>query len=121
MSTPNYGYRIGQELPSMAFEWLDGATGAVIDFSSGWTFTASIAAANAPGTVLATITTGITGAATSPNVTIDWATDAFDDLTPAAAGTVYVVHLVATRTSDSKQRPFAPLNPPRIMVMPALA
>ncbi len=119
-ATPAYAYRIGQELPSMAFEWQD-RDGAVIDFSSGWTFTAKLASANTPGTIAATITTGITGAATSPNVTIDWATDAFDALTPDAAGSVYVVHLIARRTSDSKDREFSPGNPPRMMLLPAFA
>lgn len=119
-ATPAYSYRIGQELPSMAFEWLD-RDGAVIDFSTGWTFAAKIADADDPGTILATVTTGITGAATSPNVTIDWATDAFDTLVPAEAGSVFVVHLIATRTADSKDREFSPANPPRIFVLPALA
>ena len=117
-ATPAYAYRIGQELPSMAFEWLD-RDGAVIDFSSGWTFAAKLALATDPGTIVATISSGITGAATSPNVVIDWSTTAFDALTPAAGGTVYVVHLIASRTSDSKDREFSPGNPPRMLLFPA--
>lgn len=105
-----YEYRADQELPAIPVEWLD-RDGAVIDLSTGWTFTVKIALASAPNTVLVTKSSGITGAATSPNVTVDWSTSDFTTLTPAATGTGYVAHLYARRTSDSKDRVFRPGSP----------
>lgn len=116
----SYAYRADQELPSMAFDWLD-RDGNTIDFSTGWTFAVKITAATAPGTVLTTKSTGITGAATLPNVVVDWAAGDFTDLAPEAAGTAYIANLVATRTSDGKTRIFAPDNPPHFTLLPALA
>ena len=66
-----YEYRADQELPAIPVEWRD-ADRAVIDFSTGWTFTAKVCAASTPTTIALTKTTGITGADTSPNVLIDW-------------------------------------------------
>ena len=43
---------------------------------------------------------GITGAATAPNLTIAWAIDELAALTPGE----WVVQIEATRTSDSKKR-----------------
>lgn len=114
----SYNYRVGQELPAMSFAWSDGA-GALIDFSTGWTFTAKVCAATAPTTTLLTKSSGITGAATSPNVTVDWSTTDFADLTAAANGTPYVVHLTATRTADNKQRVFNPGQLPKFTLHPA--
>lgn len=91
-------YTVGDDLPDLTVEWLNTA-GAVIDFSSGYTFSLKI---GTPGTVATiTKTTGITGAATSPNVTIAWATTG--ELNTLAKG-VYDADLIATRTSDSKRR-----------------
>lgn len=105
-----YAYRKDQELPALTVSWLD-ADGAVIDFSTGWTFTVKIALASAPTAVLVTKTTGITGAATAPNVTIDWSTTDWSTLTATANGTAYVAHLYARRTADSKDRVFRPADP----------
>lgn len=102
-----YAYRGDQELPSIQINWLDG-TGATIDFSTGWTFTAKVVAATAPTTVLLTKTTGITGAASSPNVTIDWATTDFAGLAKSDSGTRYLIWLYARRAADSKDRVFDP-------------
>lgn len=113
-------YRADQELPALALSWLDRDRN-VIDFSTGWTFTVKIAARTAPSTVLATKTTGITGSATSPNVTIDWSTSDFAALTPDATGTTYVVHVYARRNSDSKDRVFNPSSPVQITLYPAPA
>jgi hypothetical protein len=113
-----YVYRADQELPAIPLNWVDG-TGAIIDYSTGWTFTVKICLATAPTTTLATKTTGITGAATAPNVTIDWVTADFTGLTAAAAGTSYVVHVTARRTSDSKDRVFNPGAPLKITLVPA--
>jgi hypothetical protein len=88
----------GADLPDTRIEWKDG-DGNVIDFSSGHTF---VLKAGTPGTAAdMTKSTGITGAATSPNITIAWATS--NELNTLAAG-VYSLHLVATRVVDSKQR-----------------
>ena len=105
-----YAYRTDQELPAIPLRWTD-ADNVLIDYSTGWTFTAKIANANTPTTIAATKTTGITGAATSPNVTIDWSTTDFAALTATDNGTIYVVHVYARRTSDSKDRVFSPSKP----------
>lgn len=120
MTSPAYIYRADQELPAIAVAWSD-RDGTLIDFSTGWTFTAKIALATNPTVVLATKTTGITGAATSPNVTIDFSTSDFSALTAAAAGTLYVVHLYARRTADSKDRVFRPSAPVQFQLLPAPA
>lgn len=62
-------YRTVDEDPAIAVEWLD-RDGSVIDTTSAtWTMTIT------PSTGSATTkTSGITGAATSPNVLIGWAT-----------------------------------------------
>lgn len=98
----------GQELPARTIDWYD-ADGTPVDFSSGWTFTVKVSAIAAPTTTLVTKTSGITGAATVPNVTIDWSTSELSSLT--AAGARYVVRLIARRTADSKDRVFRPGDP----------
>lgn len=110
-----YAYRADQELPAMTFTWQDSA-GAVIDFSSGWTFTAKVCAVNTPTTVVLTKTTGITGSASAPNVTIDWDGDELAALPANNKGAVYFVYLYARRTSDDKDRVFSPASPPAFRV-----
>lgn len=92
-------YITGAELADLAVTWQD-ASGTVVDFSSGWTFQVKVGA-NLGTAAEFTKTTGITGAATAPNVTIAWATSG--ELNDLDAGT-YVVQIAATRTSDSKTR-----------------
>jgi hypothetical protein len=65
--TTTVRFEEGSDLPALALDWRDSA-GAVIDFSEGWTFTFVVAR----GEVLFTKTTGITGAATAPNVVVDF-------------------------------------------------
>ncbi len=96
--TTTVSYVLGSELPSLEIAWLD-ADGDVIDFSTGWTFSLKLASRGAAATI--TKTTGITGAATSPNVTVAWATTG--DLNGLSAGR-WTGQLTATRTADSKQR-----------------
>lgn len=96
----NASYIQGAELPDLTIAWRDSA-GNLIDFSSGYTFVLKLGTPGAAAVL--TKSTGITGAATSPNVTIAWAAAAeLNTLAPAH----YQAHLVATRTSDSKQRVF---------------
>ena len=91
-------YVSGAVLADLAVTWLDDA-GDVIDFSSGWTFSVKVGAPNS--TASFTKTTGITGAATAPNVTIEWATSG--EITTLGAGS-HTVQITATRSADSKPR-----------------
>lgn len=92
------------ELPDIQIWWTDSA-GALIDFSSGYTFTFKI---GTPGSAAVhTKTTGITGATGSgdedsgtPNVTIAFSTGELD----AVASGPYTWQLTARRTADSKDR-----------------
>lgn len=85
---------VGTELPDQPFEWKD-LNGNVIDFSSGHTFSFRIGAATP-----FVKSSGITGAATSPNVTVSFSAGELDAITPG----VYLGELHARRTSDSKDR-----------------
>lgn len=93
----DFDLTVGAELPDWAFAWKD-SLGAVIDFSSGYTYTLKIG--NPGSAAVYTQTDDITGAATAPNVTV-----AFDanDLDSIPTGT-YAGHLRARRGSDSKDR-----------------
>lgn len=91
-------YIQGADLPDATFEWRD-RLGALIDFSTGYTFVVKLGTPGSAATV--TKSSGITGAATAPNVTVAWSTSGeLNTLTPG----VYTLDLIATRTSDSKQR-----------------
>jgi len=98
MSIPVLTYTQGAELPDAALTWKDSAK-AIIDFSSGHTFVLKIGARGAAATI--TKSAGITGAASAPNITVTWATSA--ELNTLAVGS-HEADLIATRTSDSKQR-----------------
>ena len=89
-------YVAGAELPDMSFN-LEDPNGATLDLSTGWTLSATI---SGNGITPINKTTGIAGAASSPNVTIQWAVA---DLGSLAAGK-YLLTLQARRTSDSKDR-----------------
>lgn len=97
MST-TVAYRRHAEDPALELWWTNRA-GALIDFSTGYTFTAKVAKKGATVAAL-TKSTGITGAAGSgtpdagdPNVTIEWAAGDLD-LTPGT----YELILTATRS-----------------------
>ena len=117
-----FKYVKGQALPAYAVDWDDGTgTNTPVNFSSGYTFTCYVALASAPQTALITKTTNITGAATFPNVTVDWTTSEFSALNPASTGTDYVVVLKATRVSDGKPRYYKPGDPDVMTMFPATA
>jgi len=90
-------YIKGAEYPNVEITWLDSA-GNVINFSAGWTFTVKIGQAGGAATV--TKTTGITGAATAPNVIISWAAGELDTL----SATTYAMDVIARETATSKDR-----------------
>lgn len=90
-------YIRGASLPDWGVNWTT-ADGTTIDYSSGWTFEGRMV--NSQTYVEAfTKTSGITGAATSPNVTVQWTVNELD-ITPGE----YVFYLEATQTSTSKKR-----------------
>lgn len=100
-------YYTGDELGDAGLYWRDG-NGALIDFTSGYTFSLRIYDHDG-STVLVTKSTGITGAAGSltvptPNVTVAWATTA--ELTSITTPGDYQLRLTATRVADSKTRTF---------------
>ncbi len=90
-------YVQGASLPDLGLELLT-ADGATIDFSSGWTFSIDIVRAT-EYTVTATKTTGITGASTSPNLTIQWGVSDLD-----IEQGEYILYISATHTATSKKR-----------------
>jgi hypothetical protein len=90
-------YIKGAELPDVAITWNDQDTG-LLDFSTGWTFTLKI---GTPGqTAALTKSSGISGAATAPNVIIAWAPGELDPLAPGT----YTVDVEARHTVSGKDR-----------------
>lgn len=87
----------GADLPDLAIAWTD-RDGSVINFASS-TFTVKVGA-EAGGTATITKTSGITGAATSPNIIIAW--------TSAEVGTLaagrYVIEVIAAATDGRERR-----------------
>lgn len=100
-------YRQDQEVPSFAVTWKD-RDGTIINFATGYTF--QVLLVNAlTGTIALTKTTNITGAATSPNVTVAWPTGELN----IAAG-YYYLHLRAT--TGGADRLFSPAALPEIRI-----
>ena len=89
-------YIQGADLPDLTVDWTEDRV--LLDLT-GHTFVLKLGIA---GDVAAlTKATGITGSATSPNLRVQWSiTGELNTLPPG----VYTLHLVATRTSDNKQR-----------------
>lgn len=101
-------YTLADELGDAGLFWYD-SNGALIDFSSGYTF--SLKVYDDTSTAFFTKSSGITGAAGSltsdpptPNVTVAWATSS--ELGTITSPGVYPLRLTATRGSDSKTRTF---------------
>lgn len=90
-------YIAGSDLPSLDIDWQD-ADGNTIDFSSGFTFEVKVGKIGR--TAAFTKTSGVTGAATDPNISITWADGELDGL---SKGT-WTILVIATRTSDGLQR-----------------
>lgn len=90
-------YTAGADLPDLALTWRD-ASGANIDLT-GYTLQLKLGQPGAPATL--TKTSGITGAATDPNVTIAWSTIGELNTLPIGA---YIGQLRAERTADAKHR-----------------
>jgi hypothetical protein len=89
-------YIQGAELDDTTISWRD-PDGDLYDFSSGYTFSLKCGQRGVAGVF--TKTTGITGAAVAPNVTVVWATTG--ELNSLEPGT-HVLQLEAIRTSDSR-------------------
>ena len=104
-------YRADQEVPSFAVDWYD-RDGNLINFATGYTFEVKLIN-QSTGTVALTKTTGVTGAATSPNVVVAWATGQLA-ITPA----VYRLHLTAT--TGGADRMFRPGDEPRVTIVAAV-
>jgi hypothetical protein len=111
-------YRVDQELEALGLRWQRGNE--IVDFSTGWTFSLTLSLPTSSTAVL-TKTTGITGAATYPNITIDWATSDFTGLGSVDPGTEYKVLLKARRTADSKDSYYRPDGSLRIRIITAVA
>lgn len=89
-------YVEGDTLPDCtADDWLDSA-GAIVDFATGYTF---VLTCYRNGVLQFTKSTGITGAATSPNLTINWAAAA--EIGSLDPGT-YLVRITATSSSETR-------------------
>jgi hypothetical protein len=94
-------YVKGAALPDAAITWRDW-NGALLQLATGHTFELKIATELGVAPAL-TKTAGLTGANTDPNLTVVWAISG--EITTLVSG-LYVVQIVAIRTSDSKRRNF---------------
>lgn len=88
-----------QELPDLALSWRS-SDGQLIDLSASHTYQLRVAEA-ATRRVVLTKTSGFTGAATDPNLTIAWSAG---ELSVLAPGRRYLAQIRARRTSDNKDR-----------------
>lgn len=93
-------YTQGADLPDLSLTWYD-TNGALIDFSSGYSFTVKVAPLGST-TASFTKTTNITGSASAPNLVVAWGTSEIGNL---GVGT-YDVQVQAHRAADSKDRFF---------------
>jgi hypothetical protein len=71
-----WNYTAGAELPAITIEALD-ADGQPINFSSGWTFEVKV---GEPGKTAVVTASTVVGAATVPNLTVNWTAGALDSL-----------------------------------------
>jgi hypothetical protein len=87
-------YTKGDELEPIAITWYE-PDGTLYDFSTGWTFTARIG--NPGSEALVQKTSGFTGTATAPNLTLAWADG---DLDGIAGGTYHLDVTARLTTGD---------------------
>lgn len=104
----DYIYRQDQEDPAVYISWSD-KDGNLIDFSTGYTFEVKLAVDATTAPVLVK-TTGITGAATSPNITITWASGDLN-VTPGT----YRLYLKAT--TSSRDRRYKNNEEPKVVIV----
>lgn len=102
-------YVADTENPGTDIIWKD-STGALVDFSTGYTFTVKLTQS---GTALLTKTSGITGSATAPNIRVAWDVDELN-LAPG----VYEMWVYARDDAD-RDRVFRPADPPIIRIIAA--
>lgn len=106
-------YYIGDELDALALWWYrSDSPSTLVDFSVAHTYSSILylASDSTHTNVFSSAkTTGFTGAAGAgvsptgtPNLTVSWATSG--ELNAPTTSGLYVFQIVATRTSDSKQR-----------------
>lgn len=86
-----WNYTRGAELPSITIEALD-TNGQPIDFSTGWTFQVKV---GEPGKTAVITATTVVGAATSPNLVVNWTPGVLDTL---VTGVTYTVQVKCTAT-----------------------
>ena len=91
-------YVQGSDLPDLALSWFD-YSGAIIDFTSGYSFELKLGKPGSPA--LVTKTTGFTALLTDPNLIVSWASTG--ELNSIAVGE-YRCQIRATRIADNKQR-----------------
>lgn len=112
MPAPDVVLYADQTSPATAISWL-AADGQPLDLSTGYTF--AVRLVDDTGVVRATVSSGITGAATAPNVLVPW--DGVD--LSAVSG---LLRLVLTATDGAGLvRYFRPDSPPTVLVRPVPA
>jgi len=104
---PDFVYLTEQEYPSIQLIWKDG-NDAAFSFSSAYKCTVMLAE---EGEAVATKTSGVVGASTSPNVTINWPIGELD----IAPGDYNLI--VTARDDVSKDRMFRPGSPPQVQIV----
>jgi hypothetical protein len=89
-------YIQGAELPDILVTWRD-SDGAIINFSSGWTFTLRLGQL---GQAAILTKTDLVGAATAPNLTISWSNTEIENL----AAQTYTMQIIARHVATGKDR-----------------
>lgn len=117
--TTTFTYYTDQELPEITFEWTNN-DGTVVDFSSGWTFTAKLVRVSTNALVTSQ-SSDIVGDDILPNVTLQkWASATLTaiaaDLTAhSRTSDAYELRLYARRTADSADDVLKPGAGPQIL------
>jgi hypothetical protein len=98
MNLPTTERIAGTLLPDTKLSWFEDRN--LVDFSVPYTFELEVEPFAGGELSFPLKTSGFTGAATEPNVTIAWDTDEIDVLEPGS----YRCEITATRDSDDKPR-----------------